>query len=44
MDNWDTDIENLLERIRQNAIYRSEYHRKNFYYYIKATKNTFKYH
>ena len=31
MDKWSDDIELLLERIRRNCMYRSEYHRKNFY-------------
>lgn len=35
---WDDDIELLLERIRKNAVYRCEYHRKNFYYYKSYEK------
>ena len=35
---WSEDIEILLERIRRNAIYRSEYHRKSFYYYKSYEK------
>lgn len=35
---WSDDIELLLERIRRNCIYRSEYHRKTFYYYKSYEK------
>ena len=35
---WSEDIENLLEKIRLNCVYRSEYHRKSFYHYKSYEK------
>lgn len=39
MDNWDTDIETILENIRLNCSSLSKYHKKQYYYY----KNMLKY-
>jgi hypothetical protein len=39
LDNkWSGDIESLLEKIRLNCVYRSEYHRKSFYHYKSYEK------
>ena len=39
LDNkWSEDIESLLEKIRLNCVYRSEYHRKSFYHYKSYEK------
>lgn len=35
---WSEDIEILLEKIRLNCVYRSEYHRKSFYHYKSYEK------
>jgi hypothetical protein len=35
---WSEDIESLLEKIRLNCVYRSEYHRKSFYHYKSYEK------
>lgn len=35
---WSEDIESLLEKIRLNCVFRSEYHRKSFYHYKSYEK------
>tara|TARA_B100000212_G_C27156538_1_gene439828 strand:- start:35 stop:580 length:546 start_codon:yes stop_codon:yes gene_type:complete len=35
---WNNQIEELLEKVRLNSVYRENLHRKNFYYYKSYSK------
>ena len=41
MDHWTGDIESILDDMRENSVWLSTYHKKNYFYY-KAASNYFK--
>ena len=41
MDHWTGDIESILDDMRENSVWLSTYHKKNYFYY-KTASNYFK--
>ena len=41
MNHWTADIESILDDMRENSVWLSTYHKKNYFYYKKAS-NWFK--
>ena len=38
INDWSKEVEDILERLRQNSVSLSEYHRKRFYEYKSYAK------